>query len=219
MRPEAVIFDMDGVLVDNHQYHLDAWMVFCRKYNIPLTEEEFRTKMVGGSNRNLLAKLFGKQLTPREIKQYSDEKELIYRNLHKPYLTGVDGITDFIQQLKNDNYLLAVATAACQENLDFILDGLQLMNSFDVLINESHVNEGKPDPEVYLKTAASLGVEPGKCIVFEDSHTGIAAAQAAGMKVIGVRTNLDEQSLSYTWKTIVNFKHLNINELFHGFGE
>jgi beta-phosphoglucomutase len=212
-------FDMDGVLVDNHQYHFEAWMIFCRKHQIEITADEFRLKMLGGSNRNLLAKVFDRQLTTTEITLFSNEKELIYRQLHAKHIKEVDGVTGFIQQLKKENYLLAVATAACHENLEFVLSALELEQAFDATIDESNVMNGKPDPEVYLKTAARLGVEPRKCVVFEDSMTGIAAAQAAGMTVIGVRTSLDEQSLSHTWKTIPNFNQLNINDLFYDFNK
>lgn len=219
MRPEAVIFDMDGVLVDNHQVHFEAWMIFCKKHHIELSAEEFRMKMLGGSNRNLLRKIFNRELSTTEITQYSQEKEKIYRQLHAPTIQGVRGVTDFIRNLKQENYLVAVATAACPENMEFVLNALDIGQSFDVTINESHVEKGKPDPEVYLKTAASLCVSPSKCIVFEDSLTGVAAAQSAGMTVIGVRTSLDEQTLSHTWKTIPDFNQLNINDLFHDFNE
>ncbi len=217
MKPEAVIFDMDGVLVDNHQFHLEAWVIFCRKFNIELTPEEFRLKMFGGNNRNLLEKVLNRPLTSEQIHQYADEKELIYRQLHAPTIRGVDGVIEFISHLKKENVRLAVATAAPRENLDFVLNSLGITSYFDVTVDDSQVVNGKPDPEIYLKASSLLGVSPEKCVVFEDSLTGIAAAQSAGIKVIGVRTSLDEKALSHTWKTIPNFKQLTINELFNDF--
>ena len=217
MKPEAVIFDMDGVLVDNHHFHLEAWVIFCRKFNIDLTPEEFRLKMFGGNNRNLLEKVLNRALTPVEIKQYADEKELIYRQLHAPTIEGVEGVIDFIHHLKKENIKIAVATAAPRENLDFVLSNLGLGAIFNVTVDDSQVTKGKPDPEIYLKTAALLGVDPGRCIVFEDSLTGISAAQSAGMKVIGVMTSLDETTLSHTWKNIPHFKNQSINDLFDDF--
>lgn len=206
---------MDGVLVDNHQFHLEAWVIFCRKFNIDITAEEFRLKMFGGNNRNLLEKVLNRPLTAEEIQQYADEKELIYRQLHAPAIEGVDGVIEFISHLKNNNIRLAVATAAPRENLNFVLSSLGITSYFDVTVDDSQVENGKPNPEIYLKASTLLGVSPERCVVFEDSLTGIEAAQAAGMKVIGVRTSLDEKALSHTWKTIPHFKQLNIDELFN----
>ena len=158
---------MDGVLVDNHHFHLEAWVIFCKKFNIDLTPEEFRLKMFGGNNRNLLEKVLNRPLTAKEIQQYADEKELIYRQLHAPTIKGVDGVIEFITHLKEQNFRLAVATAAPRENLDFVLSSLGIADYFDVTVDDSQVENGKPDPEIYLKASTLLGVSPEKCVVFE----------------------------------------------------
>jgi len=213
-KPFALIFDMDGVLIDNHAYHLAAWIEFCRRYDIVITPEEFKRKMFGGSNRNLMEKVFGRQLDDKELEIKADEKETIYREMHAPFITAINGVKEFILAARSAGYKTAVATAAPRENLHFTLDMTGMQGMFDVKLDDSHVVHGKPDPEIYYRAAELLGLKAENCIVFEDSLTGIQAAQSAGMRVIGIATSLSPEELSHTWKVIHDFSELTVNDLF-----
>ncbi len=209
----ALIFDMDGVLVDNHAFHLQAWVEFCRRYNIEITAEEFNSSMFGGSNRDLLERVFKRTLTDREIVSLADEKEELYRHLHASTIHSIAGVKEFIVKAREAGIAIALATAAPRANLDFMLDNTGMRGLFDVMTDDSQVTRGKPDPEIYLKTAKKLGYSPEKCIVFEDSVTGINAAQSAGMKVIGVATSLTKEALNHTWIQINNFCEITLEDL------
>jgi beta-phosphoglucomutase len=210
---KALIFDMDGVLIDNHAYHLAAWIEFCKRYDIIITPEEFKSKMFGGSNRNLMEKVFGRALEETELASKAHEKETIYRDMHAPDIEAIRGVKEFIAAARSAGYMTAVATAAPSENLHFTLEMTGMQELFDVKFDDSHVAHSKPDPEVYLKVASQLGLKPENCLVFEDSLTGIQAAQSAGMLVIGVATSLSPEELSHTWKVIHDFTQITVFDL------
>ncbi|NVO21139.1 MAG: HAD family phosphatase [Bacteroidetes bacterium] len=211
--PLALIFDMDGVLIDSRAFHLEAWVMFCNRYGISMTAEEFNKNMFGGSNRDLMEKVFGRNLTDAEIEMYATEKEVLYRELHGPSIHALSGVKKFIRIARAAGIKTAVATAAPRENLDFTLDMTEMRDFFDVITDDSQVKKAKPDPEVYLKTADLLNMKVENCLVFEDSLTGIAAAQAAGMRVIGVSTSLSKMELSHTWKVIHDFSTLTLSDI------
>jgi beta-phosphoglucomutase len=210
----ALVFDMDGVLVDNLLFHQKAWILFCKRYLIELTEEEFVQKMFGGTNKDLLSRVFGKPLNEDLISKYANEKETIYRDLHAPSIQALKGVKTLITEARRNGSKTAVATAGPAENLAFVLEKTGMNDMFDVKLNDSHVQNGKPDPEIYLKASNLLGVPANRCIAFEDSLTGIKSAMAAGMKVIGVATSQPAEALSHSWKVIHDFTEINIQDLY-----
>ena len=210
---KALIFDMDGVLVNNHAFHQKAWIEFCRRYGIDLTPEEFSTKIFGGGNRDILERVFQKKLTEEEVKVMAFEKEKLYRELHAPYLEPTKGVREFLAQAVEYGFLTAVATAAPAENLDFVLKNTGLEQFFKVKVDDSMVQRSKPEPDIYLYCTNKLGIPPENCLVFEDSLTGIRAAQSAGIRVVGVATSLDHDQLSHTWKVIDNFEQISVKDL------
>ena len=203
----AVIFDMDGVIVDNHRYHYLAWEAFCRKYNLPFNRKAFLTHF-GGTNREVMGILFGRELSDDELNEFSAEKEKLYRELYRPYMREVKGLREFLEMLLKDSVLTAVATSAPFENVNFVLRELNLEKYFNALIYDTHVEQSKPHPEVFLKAAEMLGVKPDQCVVFEDSLRGIEAGNRAGMIVIGVATTNKPGELSDTLLTIRDFSEL-----------
>ena len=186
---KAVIFDMDGVLVDTNPHHRTAWREYYQRYGKTLSDEEFVEHVSGKHNSDIVAHLFaGQTLTPDEVQRLSNEKEALFRELYRPDVVPVDGLVDFLRALKSAGIRTAVATSAPVENLDFVIDTLELRPYFDAMLNESMVSRPKPDPEIYQKAMVMLGVEPGESVVFEDSMTGIQAAKASGATVVGVAT-------------------------------
>jgi beta-phosphoglucomutase len=209
----AVIFDMDGVLVDNGAFHYKAWQRFCDKFNLTFSEEKFRTVFFGRTNEQVLGDLFKSALTVYEINKLALEKEQIYREIYAPYLKPVKGLLQFLEKLKGNNIPVGVATSAPKENVDFILNGLNILKYVDVVVDDSMVSKGKPDPEIYLKTAQMLNKEPGNCVVFEDSLSGTKSAFDAGTKVIAITTTLPAEKHIYAHQIIDDFDDVSLEDI------
>ncbi len=208
---EAAIFDMDGTMINNMGHHKKAWLEFAKRHGLNFTEEEFKVRFSGKKNDQILPELFGKELTPEEIAAYGAEKESVYRELYAPDIKEVEGLKDLIAKLKEKGLKLAIATTANEANRKFGLDALGLTDSFDLILGEEHVQHGKPHPEIYLKTAEELKVDPARCVVFEDSPPGIQSGKSAGMKVIGILTTHSSKDLSNADLHIRDFTQLQIN--------
>ena len=190
----AALFDMDGVIVDNMAFHQKAWELFFEKYRPPMGLKEFMLQF-GRTNRDLFEVLFGRKISPEEEERFGEEKEALYREAYAPHAAAVPGFIDFIAEIKDRGVRTAVATSAPRINLDFVLDRIPIAPYLDVLADSSWVTHGKPDPEIYLKTAAALGCPPTACVVFEDSYAGIRSGQNAGMKVVALATTHPPESL------------------------
>lgn len=209
----AAIFDMDGVIVDNHTYHVKSWAEFCRSKNIPFDEDTFRTKYFGKNTRDTFKGLLDYQLTEEEINTLGEEKEKIYREMYKDYITPVNGLIPFLISLKNAGIKTGVATSAPTSNLDFTLDMLGIRHLFDVVVDASGVSKGKPDPEIYLKAAEFLDISPKDCVVFEDSISGIKSGQNAGMRVVALITTHSKDELPYTPLSIHDFTEISFERI------
>lgn len=198
MNFQAVLFDMDGVVVDNLTYHVDAWLLFCERKNIPLTREIFYRELNGMNSKDTFEWFYKRELSRAEIEVLEEEKELIYRDFYRNHIKPAPGLLAFLQTLRAHGIKTALATSAGSGNIDFILDGLGIRDQFDAIIGGAEVRKGKPDPEIYLKAADLVGVEPGLCWVIEDSLQGIAAGQSAGMRVVGISTSHSPAELAHT---------------------
>lgn len=205
---DAAIFDMDGVLVNNHQYHLNAWKEFCMRHGHKFDDKTFTTTYFGKNNREIISSLTGKDISADEAELLGEEKESIYREIYSPYIKPVDGLVDLLDYLKEKGVKLAVATSAPNANYKFIEKSLHLEKKFDKVIDASMVQHGKPDPEIYLKASELLKVHPSDCLVFEDSFSGIQAAKAAGMQVIALATTHTRNELGKNIIVADNFNEV-----------
>jgi beta-phosphoglucomutase len=209
----AVLFDMDGVIVDSNPYHKLAFQTFLKQYNISLTDDELKAHVYGRTNQEGMPFIFQRELSTEELLERANEKEAMFRDIYQSDIAPVNGLVPFLQLLKANHVPAAVGTAAPTENLNFVLDALNLRTYFDALLDSTYVTRGKPDPEIYLKAAAKLGVEPANCIVIEDSLAGVMAGLDAGMKVIGITTTHTAEELSNTHLIITDFVGLTIDKL------
>lgn len=209
----AIIFDMDGVLVDSNPYHKIALNQFCAKYGYHLTEEGLRNKIYGRTNKEWITNLFG-VLPPEQLAQYGEEKEALYRELFDKDIQPVSGLIDFLRLLDKHSIPRAIGTSAPRSNVDFTLLKTGIQNFFSIILDESHVTNGKPSPEIYLNVAKKLGLRPQRCVVFEDSLSGVISAKRAGTKVVGITTTHTAQELSETDFIINDFKNLDPIALF-----
>ena len=183
----ALVFDMDGVLVDSNPIHCEAWEVFNRRYGLETTEA-MRWSMYGKRNDEIVREYFGEGLAPQEVVARGAAKEQLYREMIASRIEEilVPGLRAFLELHRDD--LMAVASNAEPENLDFVLDRSGLRSYFRVVVDGHQARYPKPHPELYLRTAGLLGVAPVNCLIFEDSYYGVEAARAAGARVIGVLT-------------------------------
>ncbi|GAB3895362.1 HAD family hydrolase [Spirosoma agri] len=212
---KAVIFDMDGVIVDTNPHHRIAWREYYQRYGKTLSDSDFIQYVSGKHNTDIVAHLFAdRTLSAEESARLAHEKEALFRELYQHDITPVAGIVDFLKALKAAGIRTAVATSAPAENLDFIIDALNIRSYFDALLNESMVNHPKPDPEIYEKAMAQLGVEPSDCVVFEDSMTGIQAGKASGARVVGLATTETPDELRpFVDDVIHDFTEMNLDRL------
>ena len=199
----ALIFDMDGVIIDSNPLHRQAWAAFNRRYGLETTEE-MQLRMYGKRNDQIVRDYFGEGITPEEVDARGRAKERLYREM----LTGrteemlVPGLRAFLERYRD--LPMGVGSNAEPENIALVLDETGLRRYFRAVVDGHQVRHAKPHPEVYLRVAELLETDPAECVVFEDSHSGAAAAVAAGMRVIGISTTDD--NLSGTFITIDNFR-------------
>ncbi len=193
---EGVIFDMDGVLLDNLDFHLQAFKLFGEEMGRSLTSRQIQ-EVFGQKNSDMLQALLEKQLTEKEIKRYEARKEELYRNLIRPHLRErtVEGLFEFIATLRHGDFRIALATSGPVDNVNMVLDELHLRKDFDVVITGDQVKHGKPHPEAFLSAANGLNVPPSQCVVFEDSFSGVEAALRAGCKCVALATTHTEKEL------------------------
>lgn len=185
----AFIFDMDGTLVDNMRFHSQAWLALFESLDIHLDADEFQRRTAGKTNPEILRKFTGRDLTNGEIQTLSDRKENFYRDIYRPHLKATPGLLPFLEKARELNIPMGVATAAGQENIAFVLQGLMLGVFFSAIVGAEDIQKGKPDPEIFIKSANKLNIHPENCIVFEDSLFGIEAAQRAGMRAVFITTS------------------------------
>jgi beta-phosphoglucomutase len=209
----AVLFDMDGVIIDSNPYHKDAWLEFCRRYQVELKEEDVPRYIYGKTNKTALVDVFQREFSPEESFRLSEEKEAIYRDLHRADIRLIKGLDHLLDAFEQHQIPLAVCTNAPVANLDFTLEETGIRPYFEVLIDASKVSKGKPDPEIYLKAAQLLQVPAERCIVMEDSTVGVEAGLRAGMKVVGITTTHTREELAHTHLVIDDFDELTVDRL------
>ena len=193
---EAYLFDMDGVLADDCPYHVKAWQVFLPRHGGQITEKQVMDWM-GCPNSVIISRVFGEgALSPERLRQLSEEKEAVFREIYAPHLRCPEGLRELLEHAKRRGIPCAVVTGAIRANVDFILDGLGIRGYFREIVDSSRYSRGKPAPDCFLMGAKLLGAEPSECTVFEDAVNGIKAGKAAGMRVIGVTTSLSRDEIA-----------------------
>jgi len=204
----SVIFDMDGVLVDNRAMHTEAWRRMAAKLGLPFEERRFTAELFGRTNPAILRGLYGYDPPAADQGRLAEEKEALYREIHRGRVVPTAGLEAFLEALRADGATLAVATSAPRANLDFFMGETGLRRHFQVLVDVDQVKNGKPDPEIYLRAARALRRPPRRCVAVEDSLPGVASALAAGMKVVAVTTTHLASELAAAHLAVADFRGL-----------
>lgn len=182
----AVLWDVDGTLLDSAEYHWQAWREIMAEEGIILTRDQFSASF-GQRNDTILRGYLGADLSTAEIVRISDVKETRYRELmHIGGVTLLPGVGRWLQRLNDEGWRQAVASSAPLANVTAILDALGIWSFFEAITSAEDVQRGKPDPQVFLVAAEKLNTPPNRCIVVEDAPAGVEGARRAGMRSIGV---------------------------------
>jgi len=197
-QPLAVIFDMDGVLVDSYAAHWQSWHFMADELGKGLTEEQF-VSTFGRTSREIIAEHWGPDcLAPAEIAEFDRRKEALYRDIVACDFPAMDGARELLEELRSQGFRLAVGSSGPPENVALAVERLRAEKLLDVLITGRDVTRGKPDPQVFLLAAERLGVAPRDCAVVEDAPVGIAAANSANM------TSIALLSTGHTLESVAN---------------
>jgi beta-phosphoglucomutase family hydrolase len=194
---QAVIFDMDGTLVDNMDFHRRTWMEWAKHEGLQKSEDEI-LQNVNGTIGEIVQRLFPHIQNPDEIFALGERKEALYRELYRPHLQMLPGLIVWLNWLKDEEIPLAVATAGDRKNLAFTLDGLGIRDYFQVMVTGEDTRHGKPHPEVFLRAAEGLNMAPKSCLVFEDSPAGTEAARRAEMPCVVVNADAPREKFGDT---------------------
>lgn len=195
-RPRGVVFDLDGTLTDNMTWHAEAFAVFLKRHGLPELTMDLRQRIDGKRNSEIFPILFGRELTPEEIREYSEEKESAYREISRERLEPTAGAITLLECLSSRGIGVALATSAPAKNVEHTLTAIGLADKISVIARSDEVPRGKPFPDVFLHAARELGVLPGRCLAFEDAPVGVAAARGAGMRCVAIATTFSPEMLA-----------------------
>lgn len=209
----AVIFDMDGVIVDTTEGHYLSFVQMGKEVGYEMSRECFKS-IFGMHNNDIFPLLLNRKLEQKECDKFSNRKEELFRNIIRGNITALPGITTLIPSLKNAGFKIALGTSTALENVELVLTDLKLRRYFDGMATAEDVVRGKPDPQVFLMAAQRIGISPSQCVVIEDAVAGIQAALAAGMKAIGVTTNHSREALSKAHRVIDSLEEVTPDDFF-----
>ncbi len=181
----AVIFDMDGVLVDSAAAHGESWRQVARQHGIDVTDEQFR-RTFGRPSRDIIRIIWGSGLSDAQIVALDEEKEAAYRQLITGRVPLMPGARQVLERLGAAGYALAVATSGPRANVELVLREAGWEQAFDAVVTGFDVQHGKPAPDCFLLAARRLDLPPNCCVVIEDAPVGITAARAADMPAIAL---------------------------------
>lgn len=212
---KAFLFDLNGTMIDDMEYHIRAWHRILTELGADLTLERVK-KECYGKNDELLERIFPGRYLPEEKKRMGFEKEKQYQREFLPRLRLLPGLDEFMIKASSAGIKMAIGSAAIMYNIDFVIDNLNIRHYFDAVVSADDVMLSKPDPETFMTCAEKLGIAPADCIVFEDSPKGVESARRAGMKAV-VITTLHEaaefEELDNVIFTVPDFRDLKLLEI------
>jgi beta-phosphoglucomutase family hydrolase len=182
---DAVIWDVDGTLVDTAELHFQAWAELCQSLGRPFSRADFAATF-GRRNPEIFHHLFGDRFSDKEMDDLGFRKEELYRAAARHGVQLLPGARSLLQGLQNAGLRQAIGSSAPLANIELILELTDSARFFDAISSAENTQRGKPDPQVFLVAAEKLRVTPGRCVVMEDAVAGVQAARAGGMKCVAV---------------------------------
>lgn len=203
MNYKAFLFDLNGTMVNDMPYHVNAWHRILNELGADISMEQMKLECYG-KNHELLERIFPGRFSLEEKNRMSLEKEKQYQKEFRPRLQLIKGLDSFLQQSSVAGIKMAIGSAAIMYNIDFVLDELDIRHYFDILVSADNVTDSKPNPETWLQCADKIGVSPDECLVFEDSIKGVESAMNAGMDCVVITTLHQEEEFA-AYSNIVSF--------------
>lgn len=193
---KAFLFDLNGTMVDDMDYHIGAWKDIFNSLGLPITWEEMKRECYG-KNSEVIERLMPGRFSEEEKNKMGWDKEMAYQKNFKPQLKLLPGLDLFLAKTNQQGIRMAIGSAAIRSNIDFVVDNLQLNNYFEILISADDVALSKPDPETWIRCMEALQLQPSECLVFEDSPKGVEAAARAGMQAHVLTTMHPKEDFSH----------------------
>jgi beta-phosphoglucomutase len=213
---KAFLFDLNGTMINDMQYHIDAWHVILNEMGANLTLEETAQQCYGTSH-DMFERIFPGKYTKLQINGITMKKEHDYQRKYFPHLKLIEGLPKFLEEAKKQNIKMAIGSAALMFNIDFVLDNLKIRHYFDAIVSAEDVTKSKPDGETYEKCAAALGVKSYECIVFEDVPKGVESALNADALCVVIEGKHHTKEEFDQFSNVIcyakNFKELEIKTL------
>lgn len=210
---KAIIFDVDGVLVDSYRAHLESWQMLARETGVTFTEDDF-ARTFGRTSRDILLEHFDSDLDRDAIRALDDRKEALYREIVADDFPAMPGAAALICALDDGGWSIAAGSSGPPENVELCLDRLGVRERFDAVVTGRDVTRGKPDPQVFQLAAERVNTPPARCIVVEDAPAGLEAARRAGMHRVGfVSTGRTEHELIDADLRIKSFDEVSPDQL------
>ncbi|MBT2556360.1 HAD-IA family hydrolase [Hymenobacter sp. ISL-91] len=206
--PYALIFDMDGVIIDNTAAQARAFQLLFRDLGLTTNARRLLRRLNGMPAGDILQQVFTNPVPKKKLEEYAAQRELLYRVLYWNKRRELPGLRSFLQAARTAGFKIALGTGSGDDTIAYILDHLDLRRYFDVVVGKNDVSKGKPHPDTYTVTARHLGLPPEQCVVFEDALLGEQAAYRAGMRCIAVSTTLKAADFQAPLTVIADFTHL-----------
>jgi len=197
----AVLFDLDGVIVDTKSAHFASFAQLGAEVGYAISAEQFK-HIFGRHNRDIFPILYGRPLPVEEVDALADRKEALFRDLIRGQVTALPGVAALLPTLCAAGFRLAIGTSTPRANVDLILESLHFFPYFQAIISAENVSIGKPDPQVFLLAAAALDRPPAHCVVVEDAVAGVQAALSGGMHALAVTTNHSRHDLRHAARVV-----------------
>ncbi|AYA38221.1 HAD family hydrolase [Hymenobacter oligotrophus] len=204
----ALIFDMDGVLIDNTRYQAKAFQLLFRELGLQTNALGLLQRLNGMPATNILKTVYRNPVPEKELKTYADRREFLYRVLYWDKRQETAGLTGFLQAARAAGFKLALGTGSAPETIGYIIDHLNLRRFFDVVVGKADVQRGKPHADTFSECARQLGVAPERCVVFEDAVLGEQAAYKAKMRCICLSTSISANKFQAPMHVMKDFTQL-----------
>ncbi|MGI4832639.1 MAG: HAD family hydrolase [Janthinobacterium lividum] len=210
---QGLIFDMDGVLVDNTAYQARAFQLLFRDLGLTTNARRLLRRLNGMPATAILQSVFQHEVPKKQLEEYATQREFLYRTLYWQHRRALAGLVPFLEAARAAGFKIGLGTGSASATLSYLLDHLDLRRHFDVIIGADDVQKGKPHADTYAVVARQLGLKPAECVVFEDAILGEQAAYRAGMRCVAVATTLGAKDFQQPLAVIPNFEGLTPDKL------
>jgi len=209
----GVLWDLDGVLIESSQQHLESWMKVLPRFGLTMSRE-LHEQTFGMNNREILTIMLGEPPEAGLLRRVSREKESAFREIIRGTVEPLMGAVDLLDKLHSAKMRQAIASSAPEENISVVVDELQIGRYFQALVS-GHDLPAKPDPAVFLEAARQIELGPETCVVVEDAVVGVRGAKNAGMRAVGVTTTHAADALQDADLVVESLLDLSMDEIVH----